>query len=92
MATHARAIHTSNVTTIAVAHSISTLSLLLATDHARAGGLHLGSPHSAAIEQQQRCDGQGWPSPVECTCIMGTYVGRGLGVWKSWLASADEVF
>ena len=63
VSTHAHAIHTINVTTIAAAHSISTLSLLLATDHARAGGLHPGSPHSAAIEQQQRCAGQGWPSP-----------------------------
>ena len=65
---------------IPFAHSTSTHSLLLIpTDLAHAGGLHLGSPPSAATEQR-RCAGQDWP----CMRIMGIYVCRGLGVWKAW--------
>ena len=70
---HAPAIRTINVTTIAVAHSTSTHSLLLiATQLAHAGGLRPGSPRSAATEQRH-CNAAmgkvGLPR-VEHACIM----------------------
>ena len=73
---------------IPFAHSTSTHSLLLIpTDLAHAGGLHLGSPPSAATEQR-RCAGQGWPCASWAYVFAEVSVSGRLGIRRrSLLAS-----